>query len=357
MSKTYEFNELEALQLGQAIQGALREQSPLKLTISRCAKALESFIGQYSEKKQLLMETIVVKDENGGLCSIAGLEGDPVTITDYQLSVSEAEAVDAFRAISEDHFRRVLRYGSRCFWKSSVYLSYTSRLMNKGNNRELARQYLANFPGYLKWGASKLAEKLDVSHADIVDIKTELRLNDKPFRRLFFDIETSYNIAKVWRTGWKLNIGPHQIIQERKVISVSWKWHDEDKVHNLAWDKDQCDKSMLISFNKVLEQADEVIGHNSDRFDIPWLRTRCLYHRIPFRTYIKSFDTLKKVKSAFNFQSNKLDYIASFLGFGHKLPTNMALWDRIILNKEPEALKEMVEYCLDKGVIIFPYCR
>mgnify|MGYP003648634176 CR=1 FL=1 len=223
--------------------------------------------------------------------------------------------------------------------------------MGKGNNRELARQYLVNFPGYLKWGASKLAEKLDVSHADIVDIKTELRLNDKPFRRLFFDIETSYNIAKVWRTGWKLNIGPHQIIQERKVISVSWKWHDEDKVHNLAWDKDQCDKSMLISFNKVLEQADEVIGHNSDRFDIPWLRTRCLYHRIPFRTYIKSFDTLKKVKSAFNFQSNKLDYIASFLGFGHKLPTNMALWDRIILNKEPEALKEMVEYC-DHDVVL-----
>ena len=102
MSKTYEFNELEALQLGQAIQGALREQSPLKLTISRCAKALESFIGQYSEKKQLLMETIVVKDKDGEFCSIEGLEGDPVTITDYQLSVSETGAVDAFRAISED---------------------------------------------------------------------------------------------------------------------------------------------------------------------------------------------------------------------------------------------------------------
>ena len=221
----------------------------------------------------------------------------------------------------------------------------------RNTTREAAKNELVAFPGYLKWGARKLGVKFGLSARAIKEIKKEIRLDNKPFKRLFFDIETSYNIAKVWRTGWKLTIMPENIIEERKVISVSWKWHDGDTVHNLHWDENQCDKQMLIDFNEVLKQADEVVTHNGDRFDIPWLRTRCLYHKIPFVTYIKSLDTLKKVKASFNFQSNKLDYIASFLGFGHKLPTNYSLWDRIILDKEPEALVEMVKYC-DHDVVL-----
>jgi len=100
-NKTYKFNELEALQLGQALRGALREQSPLKLTISRCAKKMEEVLGGFSDKKQLLMESIVVKDEAGAMVAIDGLEGEPQSITDYQLSVTEEEAVLAFKNISE----------------------------------------------------------------------------------------------------------------------------------------------------------------------------------------------------------------------------------------------------------------
>jgi uncharacterized protein YprB with RNaseH-like and TPR domain len=109
---------------------------------------------------------------------------------------------------------------------------------------------------------------------------------------------------------------------------------------------------MLEQFTKVIEKADEVIGHNGDRFDIPWLRTRCLFHRLPFPTYIRSLDTLKKVRSMFNFQSNKLDYIASFLGFGHKVDTGgMELWDDIILRKSKKSMKKMIEYC-DHDVVL-----
>jgi hypothetical protein len=38
-------------------------------------------------------------------------------------------------------------------------------------------------------------------------------------------------------------------------------------------------------------------------------------------------------------------YITRFLGFEGKISTDPQLWDRIILNKEPEALKEMIDYC------------
>ena len=107
-SKTYKFNELEALQLGQALRASLREQSPLKLTITRCAKKMEELLKAFSERKQELMETIVVKNENGEMVPIEGLEGEPITITDYVLSVTEEEAVEAFKNISEEEVEVVL---------------------------------------------------------------------------------------------------------------------------------------------------------------------------------------------------------------------------------------------------------
>ena len=101
MSK-HKFNELEALQLGQALRGALREQSPLKLTITRCAKEMEKVLQGYSDRKQKLMEEIVVKDTEGNMVPVEGLEKEPTTITDYQLSVGEEEAIKAFKQISEE---------------------------------------------------------------------------------------------------------------------------------------------------------------------------------------------------------------------------------------------------------------
>lgn len=106
--KTYEFDELAALQLGQALRAALREQSPLKLTITRCTKKIEAVLGEFSEKKQALMESIVVKDAEGNMVVVEGLEAEPTTITDYQLSVPEEEAIKAFKTISEEKVKVVL---------------------------------------------------------------------------------------------------------------------------------------------------------------------------------------------------------------------------------------------------------
>jgi len=87
-------------------------------------------------------------------------------------------------------------------------------------------------------------------------------------KRLFFDIETSFNIGIFWRSGYNLTIQPDDIIKERAIICVSWKWEGKDEVHNLTWDKNQCDKKLLKDFVKILNQADEIVAHNGDRFDI-----------------------------------------------------------------------------------------
>lgn len=163
-------------------------------------------------------------------------------------------------------------------------------------------------------------------------------------KRLFFDIEVSPNIGFFWTAGFKQNISPESIIEERKILCICYKWAGEDKVYSLKWDGNN-DKEVLRSFILVANEADEIIGHNEDRFDIPWLRTRCLYYNIPAFPHYDTLDTLKSAKSKFKFNSNKLDYIAQFLGVGQKVHVDYKLWVDIVLKKSKKALSELVDYC------------
>jgi len=174
----------------------------------------------------------------------------------------------------------------------------------------------------------------------------KMRESQSTIKRLFFDIETSPNIVYSWRIGYNLTITPENIIDERKIICISYKWESEDIIHTLKWDKNQCDKQMLIDFVKIANQSDEMIAHNGDRFDIKWIRTRCIFHRIPMFPNYNTLDTLKKAKSGFNFNSNKLDYIAKFLGVGAKVKhSGFDMWINVMKGDEV-AMNEMINYCM-----------
>ncbi len=164
------------------------------------------------------------------------------------------------------------------------------------------------------------------------------------FKRLFYDIETSPNIGLFWQSGWKLTIGHDNIIQERAIICICWKWEGQKTVHSVSWDEGD-DKECLKTFMEVALKADEMIGHNGDNFDEKWVRTRCLFHEIPCPPKLNSLDTLKKARTHFKFNSNRLDYIAKFLGLGGKIETHYGLWKDILLKQCPKAMAEMVKYC------------
>lgn len=164
-------------------------------------------------------------------------------------------------------------------------------------------------------------------------------------KRLYFDIETSPNIGLFWSAGYKQKIDYSNIIKERAIICICYKWEDAKEVYSVSWDENQCDKKLLQDFIKVANEADELVGHNGDKFDLPWIRTRCLYHRIDlFPKYI-TIDTLKLSRRQFRFNSNRLDYIASFLGIGKKIKTDFNLWKDIVLNKCEKSMKKMIDYC------------
>lgn len=166
----------------------------------------------------------------------------------------------------------------------------------------------------------------------------------KPKRRLYFDIEVSPNIVFSWRIGGDIHLSPDDIIEERAVICVCWKWAGETKVHSLQWNNGD-DKELLTRFSKIIEGADELVTQNGDSFDIKWLRTRCLYHDIVVSPKFNSIDTLKMARSGFKFNSNKLDYMGKFLGVGSKIKTDYDLWKNITLRNCKKSMNQMVDYC------------
>jgi uncharacterized protein YprB with RNaseH-like and TPR domain len=171
-------------------------------------------------------------------------------------------------------------------------------------------------------------------------------------KRLYFDIETSPNIGFFWTAGFKLNISTDSIIKERAIICICYKWEEDKQTHSLNWDAKQSDKKMLQDFIKVANEADELVGHNGDKFDLAWIRTRCLFHRIEMFPNYTTIDTLKVARSKFKFNSNKLNYIAQYLGIGEKIHTEYDLWKDIVLNKDKVAMDKMIKYCKQDVILL-----
>lgn len=181
-------------------------------------------------------------------------------------------------------------------------------------------------------------------------------------RRLIFDIEVSPNIGWFWKPEHYMRVHHDNIILEGGIICICYKWAGQEQVHALTWDDRHNERKMLQEFIKVANKADELVTHNGDKFDIPWVRTRCLVNKVPMMPDYISIDTYKEAKHRFNFMSNKLSHIAKVCGLGQKMDTggavlwkrvlmgeteleNKDFWKRLLLGNNPAALKKMVDYC------------
>jgi len=175
--------------------------------------------------------------------------------------------------------------------------------------------------------------------------------------RLFIDIETSMNDGRFWRTGRNITLTPENITKERQIICIAWKWSHKKKVHCIDWYYGRgkegedaefpTDKYMLKQFIPIMLEADQTIAHNGERFDIPWIRGRCLIHRIPCPHVMDTLDTLKGMRSKLKLNSNRLDYASKLLGFQGKTETGgLQLW-HAVMDGKVTALKKMKNYCRD----------
>lgn len=168
---------------------------------------------------------------------------------------------------------------------------------------------------------------------------------------LLFDIETAPSIVYAWGR-WKVNVAPSQVIQEGFIMTWAAKWLGSDEYycdalpyHKKEYKADPTnDKPVVESLKALIDEADIIMGHNGDKFDIKWLNTQLAKHNLDPISAQKSIDTLKIAKQYFRFPSNRLDALADYLGIEErKLSTDFSLWSRC-LDGDQDAWDDMVEY-------------
>ena len=152
-----------------------------------------------------------------------------------------------------------------------------------------------------------------------------------PSRIVFVDIETAPSLGYVWGK-WEQNV--IEFKQDWYILSFSYKVFGEKKIYTrslidysgFAKDKEN-DEALVNDLWKIFDEADIIIGHNVDKFDIRKTNSRFLSHKLPPPRPYKTVDTLKIAKRVFKFDSNKLDDLGRYLGLGRKLPhTGFHLW-------------------------------
>ena len=177
--------------------------------------------------------------------------------------------------------------------------------------------------------------------------KQDIRLRAKI---LLIDVETAPMKAYVWRR-WKQNVGDSQVISRWFMLSWSAKWLFNDRMASARLTgkeaKEQNDKRIIGDIWHLLDEADIVIAHNGERFDVPQINARFIVHGLkPTRPY-QQIDTLKVARKQFDFDGNGLDNLANIFGIEGKIQTSFDLWDRC-MNGNDSALREMESYnCQD----------
>jgi len=169
---------------------------------------------------------------------------------------------------------------------------------------------------------------------------------------LFLDIETAPNKVYTWAL-FDQNIGINQIIEPSYVLCWAAKWANErtmmsDAIINYSRNfkkHPRDDSKIALSMWKLLDEADIVVTHNGNRFDLKWLNTIFLKHGMPPPSTYASIDTYQQLRTNFRFQSNKLQFSAGDLGLGQKVKhEGFDLWIKC-MRGEIKPWKRMVKYC------------
>lgn len=179
--------------------------------------------------------------------------------------------------------------------------------------------------------------------------------NWKPFKEevntsakvLILDIETAPIMAYVWDI-WNQNIGTQMIKSDWFCLTWAAKWLFEDKIYSGKLTpkeaKTQDDKRIIRGIWALLNEADIVIAHNGDKFDIPKLNQRFVIHKLNPPLPYQTIDTLKHIRRQFGFTSNKLDYVNQLLSLPRKTEhEGFPLWERCYAGDQA-ALNIMEDY-------------
>jgi hypothetical protein len=165
-------------------------------------------------------------------------------------------------------------------------------------------------------------------------------------RILFLDIETLPNIGYTWGK-YEQNVIDFQ--QQGCIATFAAKWNggkvfakalpDYKGYKPYSYD----DSKICEDLWKLLDEAEIVVAHNGDQFDVKVINSRFIFNKLKPPAPYKTVDTKKVVKGAARFNSNKLDDLGEMLGEGRKIKTDFSLWLGCIQG-DKKSWNKMVKY-------------
>ena len=217
-------------------------------------------------------------------------------------------------------------------------INFVLKLYSRGLFRkEIARQFNEKFD--TNRSQDSIKHCIDV-YGDKVEKHTP--------KVLIIDIETRSLTVKTFGLRDQ-NIGLEQVVDDGGILCWSAKWLGSDKVffEETKGVKSK-EKVILKKLKKLMDEADILLGQNSQSFDVPIINGLLLYYGLIDEVKEhKQIDTLRMSRSKYKFLSHKLQYMSGKLceikKQTHAKFPGMSLWMEYEA-KNPAAFAEMKKY-------------
>jgi hypothetical protein len=137
---------------------------------------------------------------------------------------------------------------------------------------------------------------------------------NRELKTLIVDMEISYSLYFAFPSNKPQFLNSHQLFRRAFVPCFSWKWGHQSTVHvesvldnNKQYKNDYMnDYALAVKLHTLMDEADIIVAHNADRFDIKQANTLFIDHGLGQVGEYKSVDTLKVARKYFAFEGNSL---------------------------------------------------
>jgi len=114
-------------------------------------------------------------------------------------------------------------------------------------------------------------------------LKTYNQASNSSLKTIFLDIETAPMKSYHWKR-WKENIGQDQVLSESFIIAFSYQaLGEEERYFSTITPTDilaENDRNLVESLHEIMNNANVIIGHNINKFDIPFINSRMVFHKL-----------------------------------------------------------------------------
>lgn len=185
------------------------------------------------------------------------------------------------------------------------------------------------------------------------EIQEETQKIRKP-KILSFDLEIFPSVGMFYPPTWETGI--IKTIDRSRLASFAYQWvnlsgsQPKAKARALSdtdtFKVDPLNDALLIrELHKVMSEADILLGHNSDRFDVKYANYFFIQTGLGPLPPQKFIDTVKIAKKYFYYPNNKLDTISKENGHKGKTDKQVSdLWQKCYFESSVKAYRELKKY-------------